>query len=98
MKAVTVFAAIIEYFKGQILKALQTSHGDKVNPKTETKTALQTSHDETMTSKTETKTDSSSKKTDTFTNDDFHWVLTVPAIWDLKAKQFMRDAAEKVHV
>ncbi|CAG2244505.1 unnamed protein product [Mytilus edulis] len=29
MKAVTVFAAIIEYFKGQILKALQTSHGDK---------------------------------------------------------------------
>jgi hypothetical protein len=31
-----------------------------------------------------------------FSNDDIHWVLTVPAIWDLKAKQFMRDAAEKV--
>ncbi|VDI31058.1 Hypothetical predicted protein [Mytilus galloprovincialis] len=33
-----------------------------------------------------------------FSNDDIHWVLTVPAIWDLKAKQFMRDAAEKVNI
>lgn len=32
-----------------------------------------------------------------FSNKDIHWVLTVPAIWDLKAKQFMRDAAEMVH-
>ncbi|XP_063414564.1 heat shock 70 kDa protein 12A-like [Mytilus trossulus] len=80
MKAVEVFAAVIEYFKGQILKSLLTSHGDKV------------------TSKTEIKTDNSSKKTDTFSNDDFHWVLTVPAIWDLKAKQFMRDAAEKAGI
>lgn len=24
---------------------------------------------------------------------DIHWIITVPAIWDLKAKQFMRDAA-----
>lgn len=31
-----------------------------------------------------------------FTNDDVHWVITVPAIWDLKAKQFMRDAAKQV--
>lgn len=27
---------------------------------------------------------------------DIHWVLTVPAIWDDPAKQFMRRAAEKV--
>ncbi|XP_033731576.1 heat shock 70 kDa protein 12B-like, partial [Pecten maximus] len=25
---------------------------------------------------------------------DIHWVLTVPAIWNLKAKQFMREAAQ----
>ena len=31
------------------------------------------------------------------TNEDIHWVITVPAIWDLKAKQFMKDAAEKVN-
>ncbi|CAC5406529.1 unnamed protein product [Mytilus coruscus] len=30
MKAVDVFAAVIEYFRGQILNALQTSHADKV--------------------------------------------------------------------
>ena len=28
--------------------------------------------------------------------DDIHWVLTVPAIWDDSAKQFMREAA--IHV
>ena len=28
--------------------------------------------------------------------DDVHWVLTVPAIWTDSAKQFMREAAEKV--
>ncbi|XP_071125472.1 heat shock 70 kDa protein 12A-like [Mytilus edulis] len=27
-------------------------------------------------------------------NTDIHWVLTVPAIWEMRAKQFMRDAAE----
>jgi hypothetical protein len=27
---------------------------------------------------------------------DIHWVLTVPAIWNDAAKQFMRSAAEKV--
>ena len=27
---------------------------------------------------------------------DIRWVLTVPAIWDDAAKQFMREAAEKV--
>lgn len=27
---------------------------------------------------------------------DIMWVLTVPAIWDDKSKQFMREAAEKV--
>ena len=31
------------------------------------------------------------------TNEDIHWAITVPAIWDLKAKQFMKDAAEKVN-
>lgn len=25
------------------------------------------------------------------------WVITVPAIWDENAKQFMREAAYKVH-
>lgn len=28
--------------------------------------------------------------------EEIHWVLTVPAIWDDSAKQFMRDAAEQV--
>lgn len=28
--------------------------------------------------------------------EEIHWVLTVPAIWDDSAKKFMRDAAEKV--
>lgn len=28
--------------------------------------------------------------------DDVHWVLTVPAIWNDAAKQFMREAAMKV--
>lgn len=27
---------------------------------------------------------------------DFTWVLTVPAIWDVSAKQFMREAATEV--
>ena len=30
------------------------------------------------------------------TDRDVHWVLTVPAIWNDNAKQFMREAAEKV--
>ncbi|XP_078325244.1 heat shock 70 kDa protein 12A-like isoform X3 [Crassostrea virginica] len=30
-----------------------------------------------------------------FNYDDVYWVITVPAIWDLRAKQFMRKAAEK---
>lgn len=29
--------------------------------------------------------------------DDVQWVVTVPAIWDDKAKFFMRKAAEKVY-
>ena len=32
----------------------------------------------------------------TFTAPDFTWVLTVPAIWDASAKQFMRKAATEV--
>ena len=28
--------------------------------------------------------------------DEIHWVLTVPAIWDDSAKQFMREAAINV--
>lgn len=31
-----------------------------------------------------------------FIASDFTWVLTVPAIWDLSAKQFMREAATQV--
>lgn len=27
-----------------------------------------------------------------------HWIVTVPAIWDEFAKQFMREAAEKVRM
>jgi hypothetical protein len=27
---------------------------------------------------------------------DIQWVITVPAIWDLKARTFMREAAKKV--
>lgn len=29
-------------------------------------------------------------------NKDIHWVLPVPAMWDNSAKQFMREAADKV--
>lgn len=35
------------------------------------------------------------KKAD-LSKDDILWVLTVPAIWNDAAKQFMREAAEKV--
>ena len=31
-----------------------------------------------------------------FTASAFKWVLTVPAIWDNPARQFMREAAEQV--
>lgn len=31
------------------------------------------------------------------TDNDIKWVLTVPAIWDDGAKQFMREAATKVN-
>ena len=30
--------------------------------------------------------------------DDIHWVLTVPAIWNEPAKQFMREAAVDVRI
>ena len=33
----------------------------------------------------------------TVNNMDIHWVLTVPAIWTDSAKQFMREAANKVN-
>ena len=36
------------------------------------------------------------KKATTFTLDDIHWVLTVPAIWSDAAKQFMRESAAEV--
>lgn len=32
-----------------------------------------------------------------FDNNDVRWVITVPAIWKMPAKQFMREAAYKVH-
>ncbi|XP_052078815.1 heat shock 70 kDa protein 12A-like [Mytilus californianus] len=32
------------------------------------------------------------------TDECIQWVITVPAIWDLKARTFMRDAAEKVGI
>lgn len=34
--------------------------------------------------------------TDHFKTEDIYWVLTVPAIWDDKAKFIMRSAAQKV--
>lgn len=33
---------------------------------------------------------------DVLKDENIHWVLTVPAIWDDAAKQFMREAAEEV--
>lgn len=30
-------------------------------------------------------------------DDDVHWVVTVPAIWNDQARQFMIEASEKVH-
>ncbi|CAG2193276.1 unnamed protein product [Mytilus edulis] len=64
MKAVDVFAAVIKYFKDNLLKDFTDRNDDKCY----------------------------------FTNNDIHWVITVPAIWDLKAKQFMKDAAEKAGI
>ena len=31
-----------------------------------------------------------------FMAEDIHWMLTVPAIWEDQAKQFMREAAQRV--
>ena len=41
-------------------------------------------------------TDELSKQRISLKDSDITWVLTVPAIWDDKAKGFMREAAEKV--
>ena len=30
-------------------------------------------------------------------SEDFHWVITVPAIWQVKGKQMMREAGHLVH-
>ncbi len=35
---------------------------------------------------------------DGYSVDDIQWVLTVPAIWTPKAKQFMREAAYEVQI
>lgn len=32
------------------------------------------------------------------TTEDFHWVITVPAIWQAKGKQMMREAGYLVHI
>ena len=32
------------------------------------------------------------------TTADFHWVITVPAIWQAKGKQMMREAGYLVHI
>lgn len=34
----------------------------------------------------------------TIKNKDIHWVLPVPALWTDSAKQFMREAANKVYI
>ncbi|XP_052078814.1 heat shock 70 kDa protein 12A-like [Mytilus californianus] len=62
MKAVDVFAAVIGYFRDQLLGDIK---------------------------------DTSEKW---FTGKHVQWVITVPAIWDLRAKQFMRDAAKKAEI
>jgi hypothetical protein len=42
--------------------------------------------------------DTLSRHVDTiFFESDIHWVLTVPAIWNDAAKQFMREAAQQVY-
>ncbi|XP_052089534.1 heat shock 70 kDa protein 12A-like isoform X1 [Mytilus californianus] len=61
MKAVDVFAAVIKYFKKDLVQ-------------------------------------SKNQQGTVFTDADIQWVITVPAIWDLKAKQFMRDAAEQAGI
>lgn len=37
------------------------------------------------------------KNVDLKADENIHWMLTVPAIWDDGAKQFMREAAEQVN-
>lgn len=34
----------------------------------------------------------------TINNKDIHWVLPLPAIWTNAAKEFMREAANKVYI
>jgi len=34
----------------------------------------------------------------TIDNDDVRWIITVPAIWNEQAKQFMRQAAYEVEI
>ncbi|OWF45305.1 Heat shock 70 kDa protein 12A [Mizuhopecten yessoensis] len=63
LPAISVFSAIIEFFKNMLLKDLEAK-------------------------------DTHSG----FYGSDIHWVLTVPAIWNLKAKQFMREAAHKAGI
>ncbi|KAJ7353743.1 hypothetical protein OS493_032613 [Desmophyllum pertusum] len=58
VKAKTVFATSINFFKKEALKVICTQTGD-----------------------------------DHFSANDILWVLTVPAIWTPRAKQFMREAA-----
>ena len=35
-------------------------------------------------------------KAPVLSDEDIQWVITVPAIWDLKARTFMREAAKEV--
>ena len=80
MPAVDVFAAVIQYFKMTLQTLLQNSTAENLD-----------SHEETG----ENFGNNSRSKFE-WTFDDVFWVITVPAIWDLRAKQFMRVAAEKV--
>ena len=38
------------------------------------------------------------QRIDTILEQDINWVLTVPAIWNDGAKQFMKEAADKVNI
>ena len=59
-RAMTVFAACINYMREHLITTLEKTTGNAVAA------------------------------------DKIHWVLTVPAIWNDAAKQFMREAAGEV--
>lgn len=82
LPAKRVFALAIQFLVEDLLAFVNNSVLKAVN----TTTAEQSSES----------SESREENADAIKLDDVKWVLTVPAIWDDAAKQFMREAANEV--